>query len=117
MWINKFFFLLSFVCMAIFSTSQPLPSPPQPIPSPQPLPTPQPFQVDCWSSLEVIPDCVPEIFRSITNGKFGNVGPSCCHAFMGLDADCIPQMFVFAPLFPPSRSLKDHCSQTKTVPP
>ncbi|XP_010482067.1 PREDICTED: uncharacterized protein LOC104760803 [Camelina sativa] len=104
MWMDKFFLiLLSVVCIAVFVTAQPLPSP-------------QPFQVDCWSSLEMIPDCVPEIFRSITNGQFGNVGPSCCHALLGLHADCIPQMFIFAPLFPPSRRLRDHhCSQTVIV--
>ncbi|CAH8278826.1 unnamed protein product [Arabidopsis lyrata] len=68
MWTNKFFFLLPVVCIAVFATAQPLPSP-------------QPSQIDCWSSIEVIPDCVPEIFRSITNGQFGDVGPSCCHAF------------------------------------
>ncbi|KAL1219589.1 hypothetical protein V5N11_009716 [Cardamine amara subsp. amara] len=96
--IKKFFFLLTIVRIAVFATAQT-------------LPPPQPLTTDCWQSLEVIPDCVPEIFRSITNGQFGNVGPSCCRAFSGLNADCIPQMFIFAPLFPPSRRLKDHCSR------
>ncbi|EFH40138.1 hypothetical protein ARALYDRAFT_917711 [Arabidopsis lyrata subsp. lyrata] len=44
-----------------------------------------------------------------------------CRSFLlpcllGLDADCIPQMFIFAPLIPPSRRLRDHCSKTIIVP-
>ncbi|ESQ32494.1 hypothetical protein EUTSA_v10005180mg [Eutrema salsugineum] len=100
MWINKFFFILPvIVCIAVLGTAQTLPS--QPIPEQD--------EADCLSSLEAIPDCVPEIFRSIINGQIGNVGPSCCHAFLRIDEECATQMFIFAPFFPPT--LRDHCSQ------
>ncbi|KAJ4888060.1 hypothetical protein Rs2_07120 [Raphanus sativus] len=97
MWTNKFFFLLAVACMAVLSTAQTLPS----IPGQDPA--------DCLSSLEVIPNCISEIFGSIISGHIGTVGHSCCHAFLVLNADCITQTFAFAPLFPPS--LRDHCSK------
>ncbi|KAF8105670.1 hypothetical protein N665_0157s0235 [Sinapis alba] len=100
MWINKFLFLLSVVCMAVFSTSQT--APPQPIPS-------QDDPSDCLSSLETIPDCIPEIFRSIISGRIGSIGQSCCHTFLGISTECVTHVFVFAPLFPPT--LRDHCSR------
>ncbi|CAH2044824.1 unnamed protein product [Thlaspi arvense] len=90
---------MKIVYMAVLGTAQTLPT--QPIPGQD--------QSDCLSSLEVIPDCIPEIFRSIINGEIGNVGPSCCRAFLGLDADCVTQTFVFAPFFPPT--LANHCSR------
>ncbi|CAN8265738.1 unnamed protein product [Cochlearia groenlandica] len=99
MWINKLFlfFLLPLVCMAMLGTTQTLPT--------QPMPGLD--QPDCLASLEVIPDCIPEIFRSIINGQIGSIGPSCCNAFLGLNAECASHMVIFAPYFPPS--LRDHC--------
>ncbi|KFK26017.1 hypothetical protein AALP_AA8G192300 [Arabis alpina] len=99
MWINKFVFLFSIVCIIVVGTAQMFPL--QPIT--------REHLTNCWSSLEVIPDCVPEIFRSILNGQIGNVGLSCCHVFLGLNVDCIPHMFAFTPFFPPI--LSDHCSR------
>ncbi|CAN6849611.1 hypothetical protein Bca4012_052587 [Brassica carinata] len=97
MWTNKFFFLFTVACMAVFGTAQTLPS----IPGQDPA--------DCLSSLELIPNCISEIFGSIISGQIGTIGHSCCHAFLGLNADCVTQTFAFAPLFPPT--LRDHCSK------
>ncbi|KAG2261209.1 hypothetical protein Bca4012_014039 [Brassica carinata] len=99
MWINKFFFLLPVVCMAVFSTAQTVPS--QPIPPEEPS--------DCLSSLETIPDCIPEILRSIINGEIGSIGHSCCDAFLGITTECATHVFILAPFFPPI--LRDHCSR------
>ncbi|CAA7035207.1 unnamed protein product [Microthlaspi erraticum] len=99
MWTNKLFFILTVVCIAALGTAQTLPS--QPVPGQG--------QEDCWSSLEAIPDCFPDIFRSYINGEIGHVDSSCCHAFLGLNSDCVPQMFVNDPFFPVA--LIDHCSQ------
>ncbi|CAH8362105.1 unnamed protein product [Eruca vesicaria subsp. sativa] len=100
MMINKLFFLLPVACMAMFGTAQTLPS--QPIPGQEPT--------DCMSSMFVIPDCIPEIIQSLVSGEIGTVGHSCCHAFLGLSADCISERFDFTPeFFPPA--LRDYCSQ------
>ncbi|KAL0889882.1 hypothetical protein Bca101_013865 [Brassica carinata] len=64
--------------MAVFSTAQTVPS--QPIPPEEPS--------DCLSSLETIPDCIPEILRSIINGEIGSIGHSCCDAFLGITTEC-----------------------------
>ncbi|CAH8362091.1 unnamed protein product [Eruca vesicaria subsp. sativa] len=97
MWTNKFVFLLTVACMAVFGTAQTLPSVPVQDPA------------DCLSSLEVIPNCISEIFGSIISGQIGTIDPPCCHAFLGLNADCVTQTFAFAPLFP--STLRDHCSR------
>ncbi|CAN7003892.1 unnamed protein product [Brassica oleracea var. botrytis] len=99
--INKFFFLLPVACMAVLGTAQTLPS--QPIPGQDPT--------DCMSSLVfVIPNCIPEIIQSLVNGEIGTVSHSCCHAFLGLSADCITERFDFTPEdFPPA--LRDYCSR------
>ncbi|KAG2301357.1 hypothetical protein Bca52824_030008 [Brassica carinata] len=96
--INKFFFLLPVAFMAVFGTAQTLPSQPTPVQDP----------TDCMSSLYAIPNCLQEIVESIVNGEIGTIGHSCCHAFLGLSADCITDRFAFAPDFPPT--LRDHCS-------
>ncbi|KAH0853554.1 hypothetical protein HID58_093090 [Brassica napus] len=68
-------------CMAVLGTAQTLPS--QPIPGHDPT--------DCMSSLYAIPNCLQEIVHSFVNGEFGTIGHSCCHAFLGLSADCITE--------------------------
>ncbi|KAH0939933.1 hypothetical protein HID58_007394 [Brassica napus] len=78
---SKFFFLLPVACMAVLGTAQTLPS--QPIPGHDPT--------DCMSSLYAIPNCLQEIVHSFVNGEFGTIGHSCCHAFLGLSADCITE--------------------------
>ncbi|KAF8095604.1 hypothetical protein N665_0329s0024 [Sinapis alba] len=86
--------------MAVFGTSQTLPS--QPIPGVVQNPT------DCMSSLYSIPNCLQEIVQSLVNGEIGTIGHSCCHAFLGLSSDCLTERFAFAPDFP--LTLRDHCS-------
>ncbi|KAJ4866976.1 hypothetical protein Rs2_27812 [Raphanus sativus] len=101
MWlINKFLFLLPVAFMAVFGTAQTLPS--QPIPGQDPT--------DCMSSMFVIPNCIPEIIQSLVNGEIGTVGRSCCHAFLGLSADCIKERFEFTLEEFPS-ALRDYCSR------
>ncbi|KAL0692477.1 hypothetical protein Bca4012_059657 [Brassica carinata] len=84
--------------MAVFGTAQTLPSQPTPVQDP----------TDCMSSLYAIPNCVQEILQPFVNGEFETIGQSCCHAFLGLSADCITERFAFAPDFPPT--LRDQCS-------
>ncbi|KAH0849191.1 hypothetical protein HID58_091471 [Brassica napus] len=67
--------------MAVLGTAQTLPS--QPIPGQDPI--------DCMSSLYAIPNCLQEIAQPFVNGEFGTIGHSCCHAFLGLSADCITE--------------------------
>ena len=62
------------------------------------------------SRVFVIPNCIPEIIQSLVNGEIGTVSHSCCHAFLGLSADCITERFDFTPEdFPPA--LRDYCSR------
>ncbi|KAL1206558.1 hypothetical protein V5N11_027127 [Cardamine amara subsp. amara] len=63
----------------------------------------------CFSSIINIPGCVSEIHKSIFTGKFGNIGPKCCKAFLDVDAKCWPKMFPLNPFFP--RLLKNECSR------
>ncbi|CAA7048109.1 unnamed protein product [Microthlaspi erraticum] len=62
----------------------------------------------CWSIVMDIPGCIAEISQSILTGKFGNIGPACCKAFLEAEANCIPQVPLI-PLFPPM--LKQQCSR------
>ncbi|PRQ50250.1 putative Prolamin-like domain-containing protein [Rosa chinensis] len=62
----------------------------------------------CWSSLTNISGCALEVLRSIFSLQFGNIGPNCCKAFLGLEESCWPRMFPSNPSFPPL--LNNSCS-------
>ncbi|CAN8243725.1 unnamed protein product [Cochlearia groenlandica] len=62
----------------------------------------------CWSSIFAVKGCVTEIYKSVSTGKFGNVGPMCCNVFRAVDEKCWPQMFPVNPFFP--HLLKNQCS-------
>lgn len=106
--IKNVFLLLAVLCIIVSVNAQ-LPQ------FPAQLPFLFPFQLipglpditKCFSSVMDIPGCIAEISQSIFTGKFGNLGPTCCKAF--LDADnCIPKI-PFIPFFPPM--LKEQCSR------
>ncbi|EOA14663.1 hypothetical protein CARUB_v10027929mg [Capsella rubella] len=69
----------------------------------------------CWSSLLKIQGCEIEILKSALTGKFQNVGPTCCKAFVEIDAKCWPKMFPLNPFFPPL--LKNMCSRINAAAP
>ncbi|KAJ4709099.1 ECA1 gametogenesis related family protein [Melia azedarach] len=70
--------------------------------------------IQCWSSLVNIEGCAWEIYWSVfITQQFDNIGPSCCKAYLEIDAKCWPKMFPFNPFFPPL--LKDYC--TRIAPP
>ena len=106
--IKNVFLLLAVLCIIVSVNAQ-LPQ------FPAQLPFLFPFQLipglpditKCFSSVMDIPECIAEISQSIFTGKFGNLSPACCKAF--LDADnCIPKI-PFIPFFPPM--LKEQCSR------
>ncbi|CAN8248228.1 unnamed protein product [Cochlearia groenlandica] len=67
----------------------------------------------CWSSIFAVKGCVTEIYKSVSTGKFGNVGPMCCKAFVDVDEKCWPQMFPMNPFFP--RLLRNQCSRINSA--
>ncbi|KAJ4709098.1 ECA1 gametogenesis related family protein [Melia azedarach] len=69
--------------------------------------------VQCWSSLVNIQGCAWEIYRSVFTLQFDNIGPSCCRAYLEIDAQCWPKMFPYNPFFPPL--FKGYC--TRIAPP
>ncbi|EOA15082.1 hypothetical protein CARUB_v10028449mg [Capsella rubella] len=69
----------------------------------------------CWSSLLKIQGCEIEILKSALTGKFEKVGPTCCKAFVEIDAKCWPKMFPLNPFFPPL--LKAGCSRINAAAP
>ncbi|EFH60365.1 predicted protein [Arabidopsis lyrata subsp. lyrata] len=86
---------------------------------PAPFSFPFPFQpisgmpglpdlTKCLSSVMDIPGCIAEISQSIFTGKFGNLGPACCKAFLDAEDNCIPKI-LFIRFFPPI--LKEQCSR------
>ncbi|AED94881.1 ECA1 gametogenesis related family protein [Arabidopsis thaliana] len=104
--------LLAVLCIIVSVNAQ-LPQIPGPFPFPfpfQPIPG-MPGLLDitkCLSSVMDIPRCITEISQSIFIGKFGNLGPACCKAFLDAEANCMPKI-PFIPLFPPM--LKEQCSR------
>ncbi|AED94069.1 ECA1 gametogenesis related family protein [Arabidopsis thaliana] len=106
--IKNVFSLLAVLCIIVSVNAQLSQFPAQ-------LPFPFPFQLipglpditKCFSSVMDIPGYIAEISQSIFTGKFDNLGPACCKAF--LDADnCIPKIS-FISFFPPM--LKEQCSR------
>ncbi|CAA7052792.1 unnamed protein product [Microthlaspi erraticum] len=57
----------------------------------------------CLSTLINIPGCIAEISESIVTGKFGDIGPACCKAFLEAESKCATT------LFPPM--LRQQCSR------
>ncbi|XP_019086942.1 PREDICTED: uncharacterized protein LOC109127073 [Camelina sativa] len=108
--IKNVFFILAAICVMVSVNAQ-LPQFPAPFPFPfpfQPIPgLPGLHDITkCWSVVMDIPGCVTEISQSIFTGKFGNIGPACCKAFLDVEANCIPKL-PFNPFFPPM--LKEQC--------
>ncbi|XP_002879068.2 uncharacterized protein LOC9315135 [Arabidopsis lyrata subsp. lyrata] len=104
--------LLAALCIIVSVNAQ-LPQFPAPFPFPFPFhPIPGmpglPDITKCWSSVMDIPGCIAEISQSIFTGKFGNLGPACCKAFLDAEANCMPKI-PFIPFFPPM--LKEQCSR------
>ncbi|EOA14474.1 hypothetical protein CARUB_v10027683mg [Capsella rubella] len=111
--------LLVAICVVVSANAQ---AQLQQFPAPFPFPFPFPFQpirgvpglpdiMKCWSVMMDIPGCVTEISQSIFTGKFGNIGPACCKAFLDAEANCMPKI-PFIPFFPPMLMLKERCSRT-----
>ncbi|XP_024011277.1 uncharacterized protein LOC112086541 [Eutrema salsugineum] len=108
-------FLIVAICIATSVNAQ-LPQFPLPFPFPfQPSPgmPGMPDITKCLSTLINIPGCFAEISQSIITGKFGNIGPACCKAFLEAEANCTPNL-PFNPFFPPM--LKQQCSQISGPP-
>ncbi|EOA14651.1 hypothetical protein CARUB_v10027912mg [Capsella rubella] len=112
---NNVVFLVAVVCIVVSVNAQ--------VRQPH-LPYPFPFEpgmpglpniTKCLSTVMNIPGCIAEISQSIVTGKFGNIGPACCKAFLEAEAKCIPKVPV-NPFFPPM--LKEQCSRIAgAVPP
>ncbi|CAN8302327.1 unnamed protein product [Cochlearia groenlandica] len=100
-------FILVTICIATYVNSQILPSP-----SPNPT-TRLPEMAQCLLGLMDIPGCFFEISQSIMTGKFGNIGPLCCKAFLASEANCKAEI-PSNPFFPPM--LKQQCSRIATPP-
>ncbi|CAA0407112.1 unnamed protein product [Arabidopsis thaliana] len=103
--------VLAVLCIIVSVNAQ-LPQIPDPFPFPfpfQPIPDMPglPDITKCLSSVMDIPGCITEISQSIFIGKFGNLGPACCKAFLDAEANCMPKI-PFIPLFP--LMLKEQCS-------
>ncbi|KAJ4709100.1 ECA1 gametogenesis related family protein [Melia azedarach] len=69
--------------------------------------------MQCWSSLVNIQGCAWEIYRSVFTQQFNNIGPSCCKAYLEVDAQCWPKMFPFNPFFP---LFKGYCTRISSPP-
>ncbi|EFH54837.1 predicted protein [Arabidopsis lyrata subsp. lyrata] len=117
--IKNVILFLAVICIVVSVNAQ-LPQFPAPFPFPfpfQPIPNMSglPDITKCWSSVMDIPGCIAEISQSIFIGKFGNIGPACCKAFLEAETNCIPKI-PFIPLFPPM--LKEQCLKvTGAAPP
>lgn len=100
--------LLVIICVVV-STNAQLPHLSFPFPfQPNPGMPELPDIIKCWSSSVInIPGCITEIFQAILTGRFGNIGPACCKAFLEGEANCLPKI-PFNP-FPPM--LKEQCSR------
>ncbi|XP_019082598.1 PREDICTED: uncharacterized protein LOC109125434 [Camelina sativa] len=111
--IKNVVFLLAAICVVVSVNAQ-LPQFPAPFPFPfpfQPIPgmSGLPDITKCWSVVMDIPRCVTEIAQSIFTGRFSNIGPACCKAFLDVEANCMPKIS-FIPFFPPM--LKEQCLRT-----
>ncbi|EFH68837.1 predicted protein [Arabidopsis lyrata subsp. lyrata] len=101
--------LLVVVCVVVSTNAQLLPQFPFPFPfQPTPGMPGLPDITKCWSSVMNIPGCITEISQAILNGRFSNIGPACCKAFLEAEANCMPKVS-FNPFFPPM--LKEQCSR------
>ncbi|XP_019100892.1 PREDICTED: uncharacterized protein LOC109132886 [Camelina sativa] len=114
--IKNVVFLLAAICVVVSVSAQitqfpvpfPFPFPFQPIPDVPGLPD----ITKCWSVVMDIPGCVTKIVQSIFTGKFSNIGPACCKAFLDAEANCMPEI-PFNPFFPPI--LKEQCLRTASA--
>lgn len=102
------FFLLVAICITTSVNAQ-LPQFPLPFPFQPSSGMPgMPDMTKCLSTFMNVPGCFAEIFQSVMTGKFGNIGPACCKAFLEAEAYCTPNL-PFNPFFPPM--LKQQCSR------
>ncbi|XP_019093463.1 PREDICTED: uncharacterized protein LOC109129568 [Camelina sativa] len=91
--IKNVVFLLAAICVVVSVNAQ-IPQFPAPFPFPfpfQPIPG-LPYITKCWSVVMDIPGCATEIAQSIFTGKFNNIGPACCKAFLDAEANCMPKI-------------------------
>ncbi|CAN8253410.1 unnamed protein product [Cochlearia groenlandica] len=54
----------------------------------------------CLATLMNVPRCLAKIVQTIMTGKFGNIGPACCNAFLEAEAKCIPKLPYVQSVFP-----------------
>ncbi|XP_019094596.1 PREDICTED: uncharacterized protein LOC109129980 [Camelina sativa] len=101
--------LLLVIISVVVSTNAQLPQLPFPFPfQPSPGMPGFPDIAKYWSSVMNIPGCITEISQAILSGRFGNISPACCKAFLEVESNCLPKL-PLKPFFPPM--LKEQCSR------
>ncbi|GFP94021.1 hypothetical protein PHJA_001546500 [Phtheirospermum japonicum] len=69
----------------------------------------------CLASILGAPGCLNELILSVVNLQPQLLGPACCKAFLQIDENCWPKIFLWNLGFPPS--LKNYCMTIQDSPP